>query len=347
MNIICGTLTKMNVSLHITDTLERMGHSVRFFPTEPYREICSYSDKKLDKLGFHQGRERYLTHWRENFFNTIEEFQPDVILFLNSPNVVLHPENMKKIKHRFTPPFPKIMCWFVDSIITREGEESLFPYYDHVYVFEKRDISFLQEHCHITAEYCPVGYNAAYVRLERGQDKDVDISFMGAPFRNRLHILEEVAAHAARHNWRMAIYGPFYEDQYFWKKPLFQRKYPYIARYLTNGMVLPEDAAQLYARSKICLNIHLPAHKGVNPRTFEIMATGSFQLIDEREDYAGLVPERDMVIFRSTEELIEKISYYLAHEDERERIAAHGHAAVLGRYSMEASLNRILNCCSE
>ena len=112
-------------------------------------------------------------------------------------------------------------------------------------------------------------------------------------------------------------------------------------------MVLPEEAAELYARSKICLNIHLSAHKGVNPRTFEIMATGSFQLVDEREDYAGLVPEQDMAVFRSTEELIEKISYYLAHEDERERIAARGHAAVLGRYSMEASLHRILNCCSE
>ena len=74
MNIICGTLTKMNVSLHITDTLERMGHSVRFFPTEPYREICSYSDKKLDKLGFHQGRERYLTHWRENFSTQSRSF---------------------------------------------------------------------------------------------------------------------------------------------------------------------------------------------------------------------------------------------------------------------------------
>ena len=115
----------------------------------------------------------------------------------------------------------------------------------------------------------------------------------------------------------------------------------------TNGVILPEKAAELYARSKICLNIHLPAHKGVNPRTFEIMATGSFQLIDKREDYAGLVPEQDMAVFRSTEELIEKISYYLAHEDERERIAAHGHAAVLGRYSMEASLNRILNDCRE
>lgn len=110
MNIICGTLTKMNVSLHITDTLEGMGHSVRFFPTEQYREICSYSDKKLDKLGFHQGRERYLTHWRENFFNTIEEFQPDVILFLNAPNAVLHPENIKKTKHLFTPPRFRKFC---------------------------------------------------------------------------------------------------------------------------------------------------------------------------------------------------------------------------------------------
>ena len=118
-------------------------------------------------------------------------------------------------------------------------------------------------------------------------------------------------------------------------------------KYLYNGRIAPECTASLYARSKICLNIHLPAHKGVNPRTFEIMATGSFQIIDEREDYAGLAPGQDLAVFHSTEDLIEKISYYLAHEEERERIAAHGHAAVLGRYSMEASLNRILNDCRE
>lgn len=235
----------------------------------------------------------------------------------------------------------------MDSIIGQGGWEAFSPYCDRIYVFEKRDVLFLQEQYQITAAYCSVGYNAAYARVEARRDKEIDIAFMGAPYRNRLHILEEVAAHAVRHNWRMAIYGPFYEDRYFWKKHLFQRKYPYITKYLTNGMVLPEEAAELYARSKICLNIHLSAHKGVNPRTFEIMATGSFQLVDEREDYAGLVPEQDMAIFRSTEELIEKISYYLAHEDERERIAARGHAAVLGRYSMEASLHRILNCCSE
>ena len=235
----------------------------------------------------------------------------------------------------------------MDSIIGQGGWEAFFPYCDRIYVFEKRDVLLLQERYQIPAAYCPVGYNAAYARVEARRDKEIDIAFMGAPYRNRLHILEQAAAHAVRNGWRMAIYGPFYEDRYFWKEYLFQRKYPYITKYLTNGMVLPEEAAELYARSKICLNIHLSAHKGVNPRTFEIMATGSFQLVDEREDYVGLVPEQDMAIFRSTEELIEKISYYLAHEDERERIAAHGHAAVLGRYSMEASLHRILNDCSE
>lgn len=346
MHIVCVMSARFDGFLHITETLEKMGHVVRFFPTEPYREICSYAEKKLDKLGFHQGRERYLHQWRENLYRTMEKFHPDVILFINIPKAILDEVDQKKIKQAFTPP-PKILCWLVDSIIGQGGWEAFFPYCDRIYVFEKRDVLLLQERYQIPAAYCPVGYNAAYARVEARRDKEIDIAFMGAPYRNRLHILEEVAAHAVRHNWRMAIYGPFYEDRYFWKEYLFQRKYPYITKYLTNGMVLPEEAAELYARSKICLNIHLSAHKGVNPRTFEIMATGSFQLIDEREDYAGLVPEQDMAIFRSTEELIEKISYYLTHEDERECIAARGHAAVLGRYSMEASLNRILNCCSE
>ena len=347
MNIICGTRSEFKQYLSITETLESMGHSVRFFPTESYREVCSYPEKKIDKLGFHQGRNRYRREWIARLCKTIEELHSDVILFLDSPKNILRPEDMDKIKRVFAHP-RKIVCWFVDTVIDSEGEASFFPYYDRIYVFEKRDIPFLKEHHHITAEYCPVGYNAAYARAMRKQDKDVDIAFMGAAFRNRLRILEEVAAHAARNRWSMEICGPFYEEKYFWKEHLFQKKYPYIMKYLkTNGVILPEKAAELYARSKICLNIHHPEHKGVNPRTFEIMVTGSFQLIDEREDYAGLVPEQDMAVFRSTGELIEKISYYLAHEDERERIAAHGHAAVLGRYSMEASLNRILNDCRE
>ena len=339
MNIICGTLSKFDVFLHVTETFQRMGHSVKFFPTESYREVCSYPEKKLDKLGFHQRRDRYLCAWLENLYKTAEVFHPDVVLFINGPRDILSAEDMIHIKKTIGVP---IICWFVDSVIGRRGEEAFYPYYDCIYVFEKQDIVYLNEHYNIHAEYCPVGYNAAYASVETQRNKDMDIVFMGAPFKNRLHLLEEVADHAIRNQWHMGIYGPFYEERYFWKKHLFHRKYPNITRFLTNGIILPEDAAKFYASSKICVNIHLPEHKSVNPRTFEIMATGSFQLVDERMDYAGLMPGEDMVIFRTTEELLDKIAYYLSHEDEREKIAAHGRASVLGRYSMEESLNMLI-----
>lgn len=344
MNIICGTLSKFDVFLHITETLQRMGHSVKFFPIESYREVCTYPEKKLDKLGLHGRRDRYCRRWVENVCKTAEAFRPEVILFINSPKDILRAEDMIHIKKQVGVP---IICWFVDSVIGSKGEEALYPYYDRIYVFETQDIIFLREKYNIHAEYCPVGYNAAYAVVKPQHHKDLDIVFMGAPFKNRLRILEIVAAHALRNEWCMGIYGPFYEDKYPWKKYFFHRKYPNIKRYLHNGIILPEDAANYYARSKICVNIHLPEHKSVNPRTFEIMATGSFQLVDERADYAGLTPGADMVTFRSTEELIDKIGYYLSHEDGREQIAAHGKQTVLGRYSMEDSLNLLLGDISE
>ena len=341
MKILCCISSRNDGILYITDSLRQMGHTVYFFPTEAYREICSYPQKKLDKLGFHAGREAYLEKWRDKLRSVLSGAHLDLALFIGSPCAMMTPQELQSLQMSVPT-----VCWFVDAVKESEDREYL-PYYDRVFVFEKRDVVCLRNHHNIEAMYCPVGYNSAYEYTEKQQGKDIDIVFVGSPFKNRLRILEEFCMHATLNHWKVAIYGPFYEKKYFWKSCLFQRQYPHIMKYLYNGRIAPECTASLYARSKICLNIHLPAHKGVNPRTFEIMATGSFQIIDEREDYAGLVPEQDLAVFHSTEDLIEKISYYLAHEEERERIAAHGHAAVLGRYSMEASLNRILNDCRE
>ena len=339
MKILCWISSRNDGILHITDSLRQMGNTVYFFPTEAYREVCSYLQKKLDKFGFHAARDAYLEQWRDQLRYILDESAPDLALFIGSPRAVMTPQELQKLQKSVPT-----VCWFVDAVKDDE-DHSYLPYYDHVFVFEKRDIASLREQYRIAAEYCPVGYNSAYVDAVKQTDKDIDIVFVGSPFKNRLHILEELCVHAEKNRWKMKLYGPFYDERYFWKKCFFHHRYPRIARYLQNGAVEPAAVANLYARSKICLNIHLPEHKGVNPRTFEIMATGSFQLIDVREDYGGLDPEQDMVVFDTITELIEKIIYYLEHEDERERIAAHGRKSVIEHYSMRECLNRILSLC--
>lgn len=65
-------------------------------------------------------------------------------------------------------------------------------------------------------------------------------------------------------------------------------------------------------------------------RTFEIPAAGVFMLSVYTDDLATLfAPDRDAVYFKTPDELISKIDYYLAHDDERKKIARNGYERIL------------------
>jgi hypothetical protein len=86
------------------------------------------------------------------------------------------------------------------------------------------------------------------------------------------------------------------------------------------GRLSLEETLKVYACSKISLNVHQAGVEGGNMRYFEIPAVGGFQICDWKE---GL-PREDfgtrVVTFRTPEELGERISYYLEHEEERHAI---------------------------
>lgn len=84
--------------------------------------------------------------------------------------------------------------------------------------------------------------------------------------------------------------------------------------------------ARVFNASRINLNTaHLQDVFGVNQRTFEIAGSGGFQLVPEQEDLATLfVPGQELAIYSDASDLVAKIRYYLAHEDERVGIAEAG-----------------------
>ena len=97
----------------------------------------------------------------------------------------------------------------------------------------------------------------------------------------------------------------------------------------------------MYSCTKVCLNIHAERHKSPNPRSFEILATDSFLLMDERE-YWGCLSHEDCATYANTGELLDKLGYYLENEELRARIARHGYNTVTGKFSMENMLQRIV-----
>ena len=304
--------------------------------SDAYRQVCPYYRKKFDELGLHSGRRKYLQSVHDRFYQLLENFQPDIVLFINTPKDILTVEDI-----RYANRFSKTVCWFVDGIAGRSEIEDYLRVFSKIYVFEHGDVAYLQQ-MGLLGTYLPVGYNDAFSNVSP-LEKKYDILFIGSPFHNRLQILEKLSMAAVEKRWNLKIIGPFYDEKYPWKKLVFKRKYPYIYRFLENRRVLSEEAAKLYAETKICLNIHDTRHKSPNPRTFEILAAGSFALIDRRDYWGKIIPDKDIIEYNDVEDLIEKISTYLGNVELREKIALRGRKRVFCTgLDMKNIVNQIL-----
>lgn len=103
--------------------------------------------------------------------------------------------------------------------------------------------------------------------------------------------------------------------------------------YLTNF----HDMISVFDASKICLNISNPWHHGTMPqikgRHFEIPQIGRLQICTPADDLESYFDDgEEIVIARNTAELIDKLRYYLEHDDEREAIALAGRDRMLAEH---------------
>ena len=109
--------------------------------------------------------------------------------------------------------------------------------------------------------------------------------------------------------------------------------------------VSPADGAlRVFRHSRINLNITLRSiASGVPARVFDVMSAGGFVLSNWQEEIPELFEEgREIVTYRTPEELVDKASYYLKHEEERRAIAANGYRKVRERYTWVRQLEKIL-----
>ena len=110
------------------------------------------------------------------------------------------------------------------------------------------------------------------------------------------------------------------------------------------GYALGESMLRALSAAKICLNTHGDTMRyGVNLRLFECAALGVFQIVDDRPGVAEqFAVGEHLVTFSDLADLREKARYYLAHDDERERMAAAARQHALAHHRVEQRLARVL-----
>ncbi len=113
------------------------------------------------------------------------------------------------------------------------------------------------------------------------------------------------------------------------------------------GRAYFEEMARVYSASRVVFNRSI--RDDVNMRVFEAVACGSLlvtnALVENGQDDL-LRDGEHLVTYRDEEELVDKVRWYLAHGDVRERIAAAGRAEVLARHTYRHRMERILESVS-
>lgn len=105
------------------------------------------------------------------------------------------------------------------------------------------------------------------------------------------------------------------------------------------------ETSKVYYAGKINLNVTLRSiENGVPLRVFEIMSVGGFVLSNWQEGIEELFEEgKEIVTFKTPEEMLEKADYYLDHEEERIRIGIGGYQKVKKCYTFEHQLSKIIS----
>lgn len=100
----------------------------------------------------------------------------------------------------------------------------------------------------------------------------------------------------------------------------------------------------VFKQSRINLNISLRSiESGIPLRAFDILGSGGFLLSNYQEDFLEyFTPGEDFVCYESEADLLHKLDYYLAHEDERQAIARNGHAKVAAAHTYRDRVRQML-----
>ena len=121
------------------------------------------------------------------------------------------------------------------------------------------------------------------------------------------------------------------------------KQYPLLKKHYRGTVDYYTQMPLVFAHSRINLNLTLRSiHSGIPLRVLDIMACGGFVLTNRQPEIAEYFKEgQEIVTFGSVEECLDKITYYLGHEEERRMIATTGQRRVQELFGYKVGLIKL------
>jgi spore maturation protein CgeB len=262
---------------------------------------------------------------RERLLDAVAEYDPDLVFAVLFRDEV-PPDVLVELRDR---PRPLTFNWFCDDHWRFEDFTS--------------KVAPLFNACSTTArsalpKYERLGYTSVIktqwacnqnIYRRTGQPLTHDVTFVGQPHGDR----RQVIGHLAQRGIGVETRGTGWPE----------------------GRLGQDEMVSMFAESRINLNLSNSSTRSlirrllgrrfgdqIKGRNFEIPGCGGFQLSGRSEDLESYFePDKEIVLFASQEELVEKIQRYLKDEPARAAIAEAGYRRAIGEHTYDQRFKAI------
>jgi len=302
-------------------------------------QVIFYDDRNFMIPGRIKDNWSYLSGWdlrrmNKRLLAQVRSFKPD--LFLVAGGHRIFPETVTEIKSETI----LAALWTIDAPRNFKPIIASAPYYDYIFTggseaydilkhIGLRDLQWLPFACDPNI-HKPMGLSP-----EEKRHYGSDVVFVGSYYPNRAELFEGLV------DFDLGIWGPG------WEKVDWESK---LRACIKASHTPPSEWSKIYSASKIVLATHYqdPANRfpvyQASPRIFEALACGAFVMSDNQRDVFSLFKDGEhLVRFDDADDLIEKITYYLARPLEREEIACQGRREVLSKHTYVHRIERLLS----
>jgi spore maturation protein CgeB len=290
-------------------------------------ELIPFDDRAFVIPGIFRQKVRLLQKWDLNRLNNqllslASDSRPNLFLVAGGNRIL--PETVQKIKNLGI----QTALWTIDAPRDFQPILNAAPSYDFIFCGGTEAQELLARARIKKTYWLPFACDPevhAPVDTDPVEKKTwgSDVSFVGSYYSNRARILEKISDSDLR------IWGPG------WDK--LENNSP-LKKQATDTHMKPEEWAKVFATSKVNIVIHFQDGETLcyqaAPRVYEALACRSFLLVDEQKDVKALFQDgKHLAIFKNTEDLRQKITYYLNQSDERKKIAYQGYEMTVGSHT--------------
>lgn len=291
--------------------------------------------------------------WRvEVLIAQIKLYKPD-ILFAHDSHIFK--EILVEIKNQ-VPSIKIVFGW--DGVLMHDLE--LFKNYDLILSPVKETVDFYKKNKKLSFEF-NFGFQPEVLKKIIIRDKRYDFAFIGqvspiGQHSERFEYLAELNKTLKIDLWTPSLGFTdwkryyYYQFQRIMKLKLNEAIIVNTFRKNNHGDVYGKEMFQAVSDSKLVFNKHINqvGNYAANIRLFEVTGAGSCLITDYKENLEHYFDiEREIVTFKTKDELISKVKFLISNDIEREKIAKAGQHKTLTLHNYQLRFNLFFDFLKE